>query len=160
MSGYENEPDYGGPAPTVSEFVWFGLLLVAIFLVALWVRTADAAEFTGRVTQVSDGDTFRIGNTRIRLCGIDAPEIGMEGANAATAALEALIGGKEVRCVQVGSGTVCDHRSKPTNQGRIVAQCFVDGRDVADIMADLGHACDWPRFSGGHYHRSGIPWCP
>lgn len=69
-------------------------------------------------------------------------------------ALETLIGGKRVRCVQVGSGTVCDHRSKPTNQGRVVAQCFVDGRDVAAILVEAGLACDWARFSGGHYSRA------
>jgi hypothetical protein len=37
----------------------------------------------------------------------------------AKAALTSLIGGKDVRCVQVGSGTPCDGRSRPTNRNRI-----------------------------------------
>ena len=60
---------------------------------------------------------------------------------------------KTVRCIQVGQppGTVCDKRSKPTNRDRIVAQCFVDNHDIAEPMVKGGYACDWVKFSGGHY---------
>ncbi len=39
-----------------------------------------------------------------------------------------MVEGKEVRCIQVGGGTPCDGRSRPTNRDRIVAQCFVGDR--------------------------------
>ena len=57
-------------------------------------------------------------------------------------------------CLQVGEGTVCDGKSKPTSRDRIVAQCFLDKLDVAEEMAKSGTACDWPKFSGGHYKIS------
>jgi endonuclease YncB( thermonuclease family) len=126
---------------------------------AMMTVAANAAELVGTVTQVRDGDTFDLCNetvcTRIRLCGINAPERGTTGSAEATAALRSLLGDRPVRCVQVGSGTVCDGRSKPTNRGRVVAQCHAGGEDVAAALVSRGLACDWVGFSGGHYSRRG-----
>jgi endonuclease YncB( thermonuclease family) len=49
---------------------------------------------------------------------------------------------------------VCDGKSKPKSRDRIVAQCFLDRLDLAEEMAKSGTACDWPKFSGGHYKIS------
>jgi endonuclease YncB( thermonuclease family) len=121
---------------------------------------AGAAEYSGRVDRVVDGDTFWVCGaaacTKIRLCGIDAPEKGTPGAKEATAALAALVSGKSVRCVQVGGGTPCDGRSKPTSYDRIVAQCFAGGADVSAPLVEHGNACDWTGFSGGAY-SNGYP---
>ncbi len=119
------------------------------------VAIRASADIIGAVTRVVDGDTFWIGNTKVRTCGINAPERGQVGASEATAALTALVSGKTVRCVQVGNGTVCDGRSKPTNGDRIVAQCFVGDIDMGDSLVQRGLACDWVRFSGGYYSRNG-----
>jgi endonuclease YncB( thermonuclease family) len=54
----------------------------------------------------------------------------------------------------MGEGTVCDGRSKPTSRDRVVAQCFLDKLDIAEEMVRSGTACDWPKFSGGHYKIS------
>jgi endonuclease YncB( thermonuclease family) len=117
---------------------------------------ASAAEFSLTVTNVIDGDTFDLSDgTRIRVCGIDAPEHDEAGFIEARAALEAIVGGKTVRCVQVDDGTVCDGRSKPTNNRRVVAQCYVDGNDIALPLVRNGFACDWVKFSGGHYSEPG-----
>lgn len=89
---------------------------VAILALTLFVSLVNAAEFEGRTDRIVDGDTFWLCDaatcTKIRLCGIDAPEIGDPRAAAATAALTALLRG-QVRCVQVGAGTPCDGRSAP-----------------------------------------------
>lgn len=85
---------------------------------------------------------------------MDAPERGQPGAQAATEALGAIVKNQTVRCVQVGSGTVCDGRSRPTNRNRNVAQCFIGTDDIADLLVRGGHACDWVRFSSGHYSRA------
>jgi endonuclease YncB( thermonuclease family) len=120
----------------------------------------NAADWSGRVTTVIDGDDIVLCDSAghcddIRLCGVDAPEQGCPAFDKARAALFQLVDGKMVRCVQVGAGTVCDGRSKPTNRGRIVAQCFVDGVDIAAVLVERGLACDWERFSGGHYSKQG-----
>lgn len=96
---------------------------------------------------------LRIGDITvpIRLCGIDSPEAGHAGGPEATAKMAELIRGKDVQCVQVGEGTPCDGRSRPTSRKRIVAQCFAEGSDLAKEMVCSGHAVDWPKFSGGYY---------
>jgi hypothetical protein len=61
------------------------------------------------------------------------------------------------RLLCAAEGTVCDNRSKPTNKGKVVAQCFIGDDDVATIMIRARMACDWPKFSGGHYQKVGVP---
>ena len=58
---------------------------------------------------------------RVRICGIDAPERGQAGYGQAAGVLSSMIEGKTVHCLQVGEGTVCDGRSRPTSRDRIVA---------------------------------------
>jgi endonuclease YncB( thermonuclease family) len=129
--------------------------LYAAILLAILSYPAAAADYLGRVTAVADGDTFTMesenGKVRIRICGIDAPERGQPGYGQAAGALSTLIEGKLVHCLQVGDGTVCDGRSKPTSRDRKVAQCFLGKLDVAEEMARSGTVCDWPKFSAGHY---------
>src|SRR3982074_3917407 len=91
------------------------------------------------------------GNVRVRICGIDAPERGPPGCVPCARIVRDLIEGKTVHCLQVGEGTVCDGRSKPTSHDRIVAQCFFNKLDIAEEMAKSGTVCDWPKFSGGRY---------
>lgn len=118
---------------------------------------AGAAEFSGSVDKIIDGDTFWLCDAtachKIRVCGINAPERGDPGYRDSGAALEAIVKGKAVRCIQVGDGTPCDGRSKSTNRDRIVAQCFADGADIAAPLVDQGFACDWVKFSGGIYSK-------
>lgn len=94
------------------------------------------------------------GKVRVRICGIDAPERGQPGYGQAAGVLASLIEGKTIHCLQVGEGTPCDGRSKAMNRDRIVAQCFIGGLDLAEEMTRSGTACDWPKFSGGHYKVS------
>jgi len=84
-----------------------------------------------RTAVVVDGDTIElhVGDKVIlvRLWGIDSPEASHAGGPEASTKIAELIAGKDVQCVQVGGGTPCDGRSKPTSRKRIVAQCFVGG---------------------------------
>jgi len=60
----------------------------------------DAADYTGRVVGVLDGDTIKVLHNqrpeRIRLSGIDCPEKGQAYGNKAKQATSALVFGKEV----------------------------------------------------------------
>lgn len=90
---------------------------------------------------VIDGDTLVIGREHVRLWGIDAPEVGTEAGVTATEALQHIVYGGRLRCFE-----------KDTDRyGRTVAQCFVDGVDVAGELVAGGYAEDWPYFSGGLY---------
>lgn len=134
----------------------FALVLIGMAAVpAVLHAQTPPPEITGRAV-ARDGDDIVVtvdGKAqRVRLCGIDAPDR-HRGAREAKAALGALVAGVEVRCVPVGGGTPCDGRSKARVRNRIIAQCFAGDRDLAAEMVRAGHACDWPKYSGGWYGR-------
>jgi endonuclease YncB( thermonuclease family) len=100
------------------------------------------ATLSGRATRITDGDTIRIGDTRIRLRGIDAPEMSTPNGEPARRHLANLIGPQPVRCTDTGE----------RSYDRVVAVCYgADGRDLGEAMVEAGWAVDLPRFSGGRY---------
>lgn len=127
-------------------------LATALVVVAFasWVK---ADEWTSTVSRVIDGDTFQLSRplVKIRLCGVDTPERGAPGHNEAALFLQVAVSGKAVQCKTVGEGTPCDGRSRKKNRDRFVAQCFVDGNDIAMALVKAGLACAWPKYSGRHY---------
>lgn len=129
--------------------------LPALAILLSLAQVSAAQQITGLVDRVIDGDTFAFPGVSIRLCGIDAPERGAQGATASAQALRDLISNGTVRCIPVGEGTVCDGRSKKINRNRVVAQCFSGKLDLAAEQVKRGHACDWRRFSGGAYTYPG-----
>lgn len=140
---------------------------VLTILIVLAASSTRAADLVGHVPSVADGDTFTLCAgagaqcERIRLCGIDAPERGDALSAEATRAVRSMTEGTTVRCTPVGEGTVCDGRSDRRSGNRLVAQCFIGGKDIAAELVWQGLACDWVRFSGGHYGRvAGGAECP
>ena len=126
-----------------------------VMMAAFAATPALANDYLGEVTGVDDGDSFNMRSEgrriHIRLCGVDSPERGQPGYGAAAGALAAMVEGKQVHCLQVGEGTPCDGRSKSKSRDRAVAQCFIGDKDIAAEMVRLKQACDWPRYSNGHY---------
>ncbi len=91
---------------------------------------------------VIDGDTIDIGGSRIRLAGIDAPELEHPYGKTAKATLIRLCQGQVVRADFHGN----DHYE------RNMATCFLpDGRDLSAEMVKMGMAIDWPKYSDGKY---------
>lgn len=135
--------------------------VLATIVAVMLLRGASsvAAELSGRVDRVVDGDTFWLCDQtachKIRLCGMNAPEQGEQDYQRAKQALTDMLKGKTLRCVQVGGGTPCDGRSKPVNRDRIVAQCFADDVDIGAALVATGIACDWVKFSGAAYSQGG-----
>jgi len=120
--------------------------LLALFVIATLATPALAQS-------VVDGDTLYVDDVKYRLCGIDAPEHGHPGYHQAIDYLHSLVRGKKIKCTPVGQGTPCDGRSKTRIYNKIVARCFVYGKDLAAEMVKAGHAHDWPKVSGGYYGR-------
>ena len=109
-------------------------------------RSTAAGDIVGRAT-VTDGDTIRIHEHRIRLHGIDAPESGQTCQDAA---------GRDYRCGQkatlalsekIGQQSVsCDERDVD-RYGRIVAVCFAGGVDLNGWLVQQGWAIAYTRYS-------------
>lgn len=125
---------------------------LALFLAIVPAGTS-AAELTGHVS-VTDGDTLRMGSSRIRLWGFDAPERTqicpmpdgrfLEAGRQATEALAAFIGNQPVKCQTVDID----------RYGRFVATCAVAGADLGTMMVRSGWAWDYVRYSDGHYRQA------
>lgn len=104
--------------------------------------------FTG-IPKITDGDTIRIGNTRIRLHGIDAPEKkqtctadGQEWhcGREATFALANIVGKHWVTCTQ----------RDIDRYGRIVAVCRAGPIDMGAYMVGNGWAVAYRRYSSDY----------
>lgn len=133
------------------------VLLIALVLL-LPPRQAGAVmrAFAGPA-RVVDGDTLRVGGVKVRLAAIDAPEAAQTceakgetracGA-AATAALAALVAGREVVCTPNGR----------RSYDRVVAMCTAGSTDLSQAMVAQGmarvmprHAAEWPDRAGALY---------
>ena len=107
------------------------------------IRVVEVRELRGRAW-VIDGDTIDIGGTRIRLAGVDAPEMDHPFGKTAKWTLVNLCKGQEVRAVFDGD----------LSHDRTVATCYLPGgRDLSAEMVRAGMAIDWPKFSGGRYRH-------
>ena len=104
---------------------------------------------------VTDGDTIKFGKTRVRLFGIDAPEIrqkciydqkawncGLE----AHRALEVMVGQNDVFCEQKDAD----------RYGRIVAVCKVKDIDLNATMVREGWALAYRRYSNDYIDEESI----
>lgn len=89
--------------------------------------------------RVIDGDTFDQGNTRVRLWGVDAPEMDEPGGPEAAEMLRRMTSA-ETRCEIEGRD----------RYGRAVMRCTVD---LGCAMIAAGHAREWTRYSGGAFAR-------
>lgn len=126
-------------------------IVVALAVVAgLAYLTARIDEFVsedvaGHV-RVVDGDSLVLGERRLRLKGIDAPEIRQRcrkdgfdygcGVEAASH-LRGLIGGQPVECRSEGRD----------RYGRDLVRCRVDGLDLNEAMVRSGHAVAFGDYS-------------
>ncbi len=118
----------------------------AIFLIAISAHPVWA--WSAKVTYISDGDTLWVRadeggkRVKIRVDGIDAPEICQAGGQAARDALAARVAGRTV-----GVST-----RRHDDYGRTVAAIDLDGEDIAAWMVGQGHAWSY-RFGrdGGPY---------
>lgn len=124
--------------------------LLTLALTSPAVADDTSRRIVGQVRHVHDGDTFFIGERKIRLWGMDAPEVKQTCGNArgnryacgvaSRDFLSALTEGIYVSCIQRG-----------TSGNRIVASCEIDGEDIGGSMVRAGHAVDAPKYSNRAY---------
>ena len=110
--------------------------LITALLLACALQAGAGQAWHGTVTRVSDGDTLWVRPAaggkpvKVRIAGIDAPEICQAGGQAARAALAQRVRGRRLEV---------DAR-RQDDYGRIVAGLHLDGEDIAGWMVGQGHA--------------------
>jgi endonuclease YncB( thermonuclease family) len=123
-----------------------GVLLLAAALrlprITAWLRRRRASRpaamprpFTGKAF-VIDGDTIHVSRARVRLHGIDAPELTQHGGWKARSHMIGLAGGREVAVEPIDVDCY----------GRIVARIWLGKADLAERMVHDGFArgvSDW-----------------
>jgi endonuclease YncB( thermonuclease family) len=127
-------------------------LMVCVALAS--ATSALAQEITGPA-EVADGDTLSLGDMRIRLFGIDAPELGQSCdrggeawacGEAAKAELVKLVHDSSVTCL----GRETDA------YGRLVATCRVGRLDLGEAMVGSGWATAYTQYSTDYVEREAL----
>src|SRR5512134_2004810 len=122
-------------------------IVVAAFLLAALARPSSA-DVTGPA-KVIDGDTIVVAGERIRLQGIDAPELqqtctayGQPWACGRTSAewLRERLNGRQVECV----GHARDRYE------RLLAVCYVGGDSINERLVSEGWALDYRKYSSDY----------
>ena len=120
--------------------------MLTFVIAALLATASDGLEPVFGVARAGDGDSLTIGEVRVRLFGIDAPELsqtcqksGQAWAcgRAAADRLSNLVSGREVRCLPTGLDV----------HGRVVARCSAGGIDLNRTMVATGYAVAFRRYS-------------
>ncbi|MDA0822372.1 MAG: thermonuclease family protein [Proteobacteria bacterium] len=118
-------------------------------MLLLLISAAAQSEEISGTAQIIDGDSIRIGETEIRLHGIDAPEAKQtcqyEGRDwpcgeTATKALRSIVGAGPVQC----TWTELDRYE------RALATCYVAQSDIALQLVDRGLALAYRRYSDAY----------
>ena len=114
---------------------------------------ASLADISG-TPRVVDGDTIIIGEERIRLHGIDAPEqrqscleddLEWACGEEATATLRNMVAGRVVDC----------RGSDRDRYGRLIAVCFTAGRNLNEDMVREGWALAYRKYSTDYLRAEG-----
>lgn len=139
------------------------LVMRTLFWAACAVANPGHAQTVAGVATAADGDSLVIGGQRVRLFGIDAPELaqtcqkdGSEWScgSAAQEQLAALVAGQRTECQGQGSD----------QHGRILAVCSAGGEELNRVLVEQGWALAYRQFSDRYLaaelhaktHRLGI----
>lgn len=121
-----------------------GFLLVCFLLLGILLPSTPGLASEVRAQWVPDGDTIHLEDgRRVRLLGIDAPEMGRDGgrdqyyARESRDYLRRLINGRPLRLES--------DNQKPDRYGRLLAYVFLpDGRMVNEVLVEHGLAFFYP----------------
>lgn len=117
-----------------------------VFAAAVAFAWCAAADVTGVVTRVSDGDTLWVTDAarlrhKVRMLDIDAPESAQPFGAESTARLKALVGGRKVRVAGGGHDMY----------GRVLGVVWLDGEDVNLKMVREGMAWVYRHSANAQY---------
>ncbi len=107
---------------------------------------ASAADITG-TAKVRQGDLVVIGNSRIRLGGIDAPSVDQLCFNAKRERWTCGVSARDALARHVANKTWTCHVRHADRHGRLLSRCEVDGEDIQKWLVRNGWALAYARLS-------------
>lgn len=135
---------------TRSGVILSGVILSGVILAGTAQAQADSPPFviSGEVTvtKVSDGDSLRSGRLKIRLHGIDAPELKQTCTAADGAAWPCGRAARTAMEEMVGRPLSCELRDVD-RYGRLIMQCHAGETDIAEQLVAQGLALAYRRYS-------------
>jgi endonuclease YncB( thermonuclease family) len=117
----------------------FMRLLFALFISLLLPALAEAADITG-IAKVREGDQVQIGNSRIRLGGIDAPSVDQLCLNTHGERWTCGVAARDELIRHADNKTWTCHPRQTDRRGRTVARCEVGGEDIQKWLVKSGWA--------------------
>jgi endonuclease YncB( thermonuclease family) len=115
-------------------------------LLSLLPALAQAADITG-VPRIREGDHVQIGNSRIRLGGVDAPAVNQLCLNNSGERWTCGVAARDELIKHVGAKSWTCHPRTTDRRGRTVARCEVDGEDIQKWLVSNGWALALTRIS-------------
>jgi len=112
------------------------------------------------VARVSDGDSFRLGDERIRLLGLDAPELSQNCDSETGGQWPCGRAARNRMADLLASGPVICQPDGRDQYGRLLATCRIQGQDIAATMVAEGLAIAsgdyWTQEADARRDRQGI----
>ena len=108
--------------------------------------------------KITDGDTIKINNKKIRFSGIDAPESFFFGKKQSCVLnnVEILCGklSKDKLIEKIGNQIVnCKIEKNKDQYSRLIGECFLKNESLSVFMVKNGYAFDYPKYSNGKFKK-------
>ena len=141
------------------------LILISFFFLFFYINFSLSSDpsytiITGK-PKVTDGDTIKINNKKIRFSGIDAPESFFFGKKQSCILnnIEILCGNlsKEKLVEKIGNQIVkCKLEKNKDQYSRLIGECFINNESLSVFMVRNGYAFDYPKYSDGKFRKHEI----
>ena len=117
-----------------------------LFLFFAFSSLADPITVEG-VPRIVDGDTLWILQAKIRLHGIDAPEMKQECFDENNIVWLCGKESKKILSIIINSNEITCKGSKRDRYKRLIAKCYIDKVDIASLLVLKGFAVAYTRYS-------------
>ena len=138
------------------------LILVSFFFILLNINNSfsfdDDFKIISGKPAITDGDTVKINNKKIRFSGIDAPESFFFGKKQSCILnnVEILCGklSKDKLIEKIGNQIVnCKIEKNKDQYSRLIGECFLKNESLSVFMVKNGYAFDYPKYSNGKFKK-------
>ena len=138
------------------------LILVSFFFILLNINSSFSSNSNLKIISgkavITDGDTVKINNKKIRFSGIDAPESYFFGKKQICTLnkVDIFCGilSKDKLFEKIGNRSIdCKIEKNKDQFNRLLGECFLDNESLSVYMVKNGYAFDYPKYSKGKFRE-------